>query len=310
MNQYKTLGAPDATMNTYSAYGLTIQSQFDLPELRSAEASSDVDALFRQGEVKPVPKWVNGEGGRRIQADPAQCRLSYESYGSFLVEDGKRVTFDPNPAGVTTTKIVRRLLENEILGVLLHQRGRLMLHASAVVVDGNAIVFLGPRGVGKSTTAAAFHAHGYGIIEDDIVSVRIENETPMVHPGVPELRLNPDTVEVLGFTETTSYPNDGNSGKRYHRLDDMPSAAPILACYVLQPSQTYSVTPLPEREQLFSLVESTYTQGLLSDTAQTGNHFQQCRTVVARTKFRSLSRRDDLDDISALVGTVIEDAKL
>ena len=297
-------------MNTYSAYGVTIRSEFDLPELSTVERwNTGGDVVFRRDEVEPVPETVDGTGGRRIQATPGRCRLSYDSYGDFLVERGESVLFDPYSAAVLNTKILRRLLENEMLGVILHQRGRLVLHASAVSIEGNAVVFLGPRGVGKSTTAAAFHELGHSILEDDIVSVRFENETPIVDPGVPEMRLVPDAVEALGIDGAVHHPDDGGSEKQYQQFENVPASAPLAGCYVLRNGDSLSLSELSERDQLFNIVQSTYTQGLLPDTDRTDNHFQQCSTVAGTTLCRLLTRPDDHDVLPTLVDTVVEDLR-
>ncbi|MDS0261450.1 hypothetical protein NDI56_18775 [Haloarcula sp. S1CR25-12] len=297
-------------MNTYATYGVTIRSEFDLPELPTlSEPTEDTDVVFRRGAVEPVPESVPGEGGRRIVADPGQCRLSYDSYGSFLVENGRTVTYDPHTPDVVGTKVVRRLLENEMLGVLLHQRGHLVLHASAVEIDGRVALFLGPRGVGKSTTAAAFHADGYAIMEDDIVCVRFEDGVPVVVPGVPELRLKPDAVEALDLAETRTYADDGGSDKRYQRFEDTPDPAPVVACYILTEGESVSLDDASENDHLFSLIESTYTRGLLRETEQTDTHFGQCATVVETTNCRRLTRTDDHAALPSLIERVVDDIK-
>ena len=291
-------------MNRYAAYGLRIESEFELPELPERDATDGVDAVFRRGDVEPVPETVDGTGGRRIEATPGQCRLSYDSIGSFLVEDGDRVTFDPVAADTTENKFVNRLFENEMLGLLLHQRGALVLHASAVSLDDEAAIFLGPRGAGKSTTAAAFHRFGYPILEDDVVAISFEGPHPTVLPGVPELRLKPDAVDGLDIPGTTRHPDDGGSGKRYQRVDDVPEPAPLGGCYFLREGDGLSIEPVDGENALLELVARTYARGLLEDTETTPDHFRQCSDVVRKVPFSVLERPDDhgrLDDLVELV---------
>lgn len=297
-------------MNLYSAYGLTIESAFDLPELPTLDEEPDsVDAAFRRADVDPVPESVEGQGGRRIQAEPNTCRFSYEGIGSFLVEDGERVSFDPVSSDVIERNVVRRLFENEMVGVLLHQRGNLVLHASAVRVDGEAVVFLGPRGAGKSTTAAAFHVTGHTLLEDDVVGIRFDDEGPTVVPGVPQLRLLPDAADALDV-DGDPQPTSGDSGRKLHRhLDEWPDPAPLARCYFLREGDELRLEEFSGRDGLFGLISQTYVRGMLSDTEKTPDNFEQCSRVVETTPFRTLYRPDDHAQLPSLIDAVMEDVR-
>ena len=63
---------------------------------------------------------------------------------------------------------LRTFLLGPALAVLLHQRGRLVLHAGAVAVNGRVAAFLGGPSWGKSTTTAALDRRGHGIMADDV----------------------------------------------------------------------------------------------------------------------------------------------
>lgn len=296
-------------MYDYTAYGQTIQSTVELPELPTVDDASTPDVVVRREGLAPVPESVDGTGGRRIDASPDRCRLSYDSIGTFLVEDGDRILFDPASPAVVEQKVLRRLVENEMLGLILHQRGLLVLHASAVSVDGDAAVFLGPRGAGKSTTAAAFHTQGHTVLEDDVVGIRFDRDRPTVVPGVPQLRLLPDAAEALGVEDTVTYDDDGGSEKGYRQLRSVPEEAPLAACYVLQEGDRLSVDALPEREQLFELIARTYARGLLADTETTPDHFEQCSTVVETAPFLRLRRPNDHGRLPDLVERVADDLR-
>lgn len=58
-----------------------------------------------------------------------------------------------------------------LLGLSLRLGGRLILHANAASIDGRAVIWLGTKGAGKSTLAAAFAAAGYPILADDQVAL-------------------------------------------------------------------------------------------------------------------------------------------
>ncbi|GAB3021942.1 phosphoenolpyruvate carboxykinase (ATP) [Natronobiforma cellulositropha] len=294
-------------MNYYEAYGMTLESAFEMPELPRAERVETPDVEIRRGEVEPVSEWVEGEGGRRIQADGDVCRLSYETIGSFRVAKGREVVFDPVSEEIPTMKLFRRLIQNEMMGVLAHQRGLLVLHASAVAVDGRAAVFLGPRRAGKSTTAAAFHTHGHTLIEDDVVGIRFDEDGPVVVPGVPQLRLLPDAADALAVASAPAPTTDDGSGKRYERVDPVPEPVPLAGCYVLEEGETLELAPVPAREQLFGLIAKTYVAGLLDETGTTAANFEQCSTVVETTPVQRLCRPKRHEVLPALVDLVATD---
>lgn len=295
-------------MNYYAAYGTTIQSAFEFPELPTIDRENvEADVEIRLGDVEPVPEWVEGEGKRRIQADGDVCRLSYETFGSFRVEGGTEVVFDPKSTEVTETKLFRRLVQNEMMGVLSHQRGLLVLHASAVAVDGKAAVFLGHRRAGKSTTAAAFHTLGHSLLEDDVVGIRFDDEGPVVVPGVPQLRLLPDAATALDVAKAPPPETDDGSGKRYENVDAVPDPVPLAGCYLLSEGEELALERIPPREQLFGLIAKTYVAGLLEDTETTADNFEQCSTVISTTPLQELTRPKTHETLPAVVELVADD---
>lgn len=82
------------------------------------------------------------------------------------------------------------------LGVLAHQRGTPLLHASALQIDGRAVVLAGHGGTGKSTTARALVHRGHRLLADD--QVVIDPELLLIHPSFPAMRLWASSATALG----------------------------------------------------------------------------------------------------------------
>ncbi|MEI9806357.1 MAG: hypothetical protein WDN48_20870 [Pseudolabrys sp.] len=76
-----------------------------------------------------------------------------------------------------------------------------MLHASAVRVNGKAILFCGPSGAGKSSMAAALVQRGYDLLTDDVCVISADEATPSVHSDGRLLKLWTHTIEALGLLE-------------------------------------------------------------------------------------------------------------
>lgn len=70
-----------------------------------------------------------------------------------------------------------------IYAVLCLQHGGLLLHAAGVIRNGEGIVFFGPSGAGKTTTAG-IAAQSARVLSDDLVIIRPHNGQYKLH-GVP-----------------------------------------------------------------------------------------------------------------------------
>jgi hypothetical protein len=70
--------------------------------------------------------------------------------------------------------------------------GDIALHASAVAIDGKAVLFAAPSMYGKTTTAAAFAAAGHRLLAEDTARCRIA--APGVYPGPSVVRLREDVA--------------------------------------------------------------------------------------------------------------------
>ena len=81
-----------------------------------------------------------------------------------------------------------------VISVLLHQRGFLVLHGSAVKINNESIAFVGNRGMGKSTIAINLYKKGYPLVTDDIIAINFDNEgNPYIYPGYSHVRLSKDS---------------------------------------------------------------------------------------------------------------------
>jgi len=79
---------------------------------------------------------------------------------------------------------------------MLYGSGYPNLHASAVVIDGQAIAFLGTSGAGKSTMSAALARRGAAFLTDDVLRIDVcADGAILAHVGPPTMRLWQPSVE-------------------------------------------------------------------------------------------------------------------
>jgi hypothetical protein len=131
------------------------------------------------------PSWAMA--GRRFL-------LRIPDVARFLVTEGRDIAFETENG--TSTEDVAIFLCGTVFGILLHQRGLIVLHASAVRVGDKAVLFCGPSGAGKSTLAAALVKHGYPLMTDDFCVVAMA-ETPTVQSDGRQLKLWAQAIDKL-----------------------------------------------------------------------------------------------------------------
>jgi hypothetical protein len=282
-------------------YGLSIRSYFQLSELPTTGTSPDVSIRF--GHLYSAPS--NGKGG--IGRDQTLW-IYIPKVGKFLVPSGQEIVVCPIP------DVEERLLGHCILGtgvpMLLHERNHLILHASAVEIDGKAIAFLGGCGGGKSTMAAALHALGYNIVADDVLCVDFNGEThPLILPGFPFLKLHHQSAAIL-TDRVENLPRVHSMDLRFvYRQSQGFSVSPIPlgGIYLLDRDQKIQVEPMTPKQGFQKLISHSHASGLIKDTFKEAQHFQQCAEVAAAVPVRRLKRDLTLSTIAKVTDAILQD---
>ncbi|MEQ8821050.1 MAG: hypothetical protein RLY93_12475 [Sumerlaeia bacterium] len=179
----------------YSAYGLRIASEFELP-VRSTEASGGAPDLRLVSGCAPAGIPL-AEGHITPRGDVHEVTFGSVHAGRFVIRGGCEIVVD-GASGETALGVVRAFLLGAAMGIALWQRGFLVLHGSALATPEGARVFLGGRGAGKSTLAAAAVADGRAtLLSDDIVAIQQGPAGPCVLPGFPVNKLDPSALAAL-----------------------------------------------------------------------------------------------------------------
>lgn len=182
----------------YRAFGLMFKSCIEHPEFIPEKETEHVDCTITFGEVPKKLRSPENTGGV-YQTKGKQFLLKVENVGRYLVENGNSIRIDRAPDASQREMII--FLWASAVAALLHQRGMIIIHGSAVKTGNSAVIFSGRSGSGKSTFASAFSTLNDSlIISDDISAIRInENGIPMVLPGYPMLKLWRDSSEKFGI---------------------------------------------------------------------------------------------------------------
>jgi hypothetical protein len=189
----------------FKAFGLTIQAPIIVRGLIAIEPVEEPDIVISFGEIDTYPELKITKVKRKgltatfgmFNDDTNDSYMIWEDLINFRLTDGKTMLIETNETDIDFLSL---FIVSEPLGILLFQRGDILLHASAVrLPNGDGIVFMGEPGAGKSTTAAAFVKAGCNIISDDLVAIRIIDEKPYLIPSFPQIKLWKNSVEGLGF---------------------------------------------------------------------------------------------------------------
>lgn len=292
----------DALMYQYWAYGLTLRSEVALPELVTAEAPSADLTIFRREHIRAREMGTIDGGGRFLGR--------VEGVGHFGLIEGHTIFAQPF-SGVEASRL-RTVLLGPILSIALRQRGCNVLHAGCVVIQGQAIAFIGRSGAGKSTTTASFYERGYSVIADDVVPVTGQGDRFMVDPGYPQIKLHDDAAAVL-YGDVERLPALHRS--RVRRLkrasrDFRRVPFPLRKVYVLEYGETMQIAPLSEKEALGVVMQNTRAIPPLEHPDFKKAHFDECARLVQNVPVAVLQRPRSLDLLPDLVTRVERDINI
>lgn len=306
----------------YLIYGLRVETSLAVPMLEpfGGPGAADVDVRFGRdpegAPPDPGPVWYRAErepdGDRPalvIRRARGWLHLEYADGVAFTVRsDGARVGC-AWPAGLSLDDAAT-YLTGPVMGLILRLRGATCLHASAVEVGGAAVLFCGPGGAGKSTTAAALVARGHALLSDDVSPLIESADGVLVQPGYPLVRLWPEAGRAL-YGETPLPRLTTGWDKRYRRVETFRGTPlPLRAVYVLagrEEDRAPRVEPLPAAEAVLNLLANVY-MGWLPDAAARGRDLVRLGAVAARVRVARLVPRDDPASIGELCACIEADA--
>lgn len=204
-----------------------------------------------------------------------------------------------------------------IMGFLLRRRHVTCLHASAVEIRNQAVLFSGHAGYGKSTTAAALALRGVPVLTDDISPLQLTKGYYWVIPGYPRVCLWPDTVAKLLGHEDCLPRLIPTWEKRYLPLDGMRAKfgsqekrVGLIYLFGERSSATNAprIEEMGRKEALLALVQNTYMNWLI-DREQRAEEFDALSRLVQQIPVRRVVAHTDGEKLAALCECIFEDSE-
>lgn len=285
-------------MYFYKAYGLHIHSVIPLPELVTA-AQANPDVIIKFGQVDRSLMQVYREV-MYLHTTPEEVHFAWDEVGAISVRHGKEIIIDPLPN--VEERLLRLPLFGMVFSVILHQRGFMALHASAVEINGGAAIFLGGKGWGKSTLAATLYGRGHNLIADDLVAVDVSNTgSPTIIPGFPLLKLLPEAAAFALGDDPETLPRIAEGFEKRARQDInrfSQRPIPLKGIYRLAEGSIPALKPLEPQQATAELISNSFI-ALCAHTLLTGKggalHLHQCTSLVKSVPAYRLERPQSLE---------------
>jgi len=270
-------------LRLFNVSGLVVASEIDLPWRPASDADSAPDVTIRQcetptelaGAIEAGPTWW-------IAGDIFLIRVP--GVARFMLTGGREITFELEDG--TPPEEAAIFIIGTVFGILLHQRGQVVLHASAVRVGGKAVLFCGASGAGKSTMAAALGQKGYGLLTDDVCAIGVDNGGRLVaHSDGRKLKLWAQAIKGLDLADRKSDAVRTSLEKYYvepHEPGD--ETLPVGAVYVLRETRPPHVDGIERPNVVDAAIfirRNAYRPRLVTAMRQKDSYFRSAASIAA-----------------------------
>lgn len=305
---------------THIIYGLRVRSDLPLPVTCVSEAG-EVDLTVRHRGALPRKVTLRPPGmtidWQRLEQG---WQLRYHTCANEVLEfsfnqGGSRLEIRCTMPEMTDD--ITAILVGAGLATALHLREVPVLHASAIVVNGGAVLVAGPAGAGKSTLTAALVTKGAPLLAEDLAVLKFGENDISVQAGYPRLRLCPDATLVVERSARdlprvfgAFIPDD----KRWVNAADLAGGfrttpAPLGAIYLLAPRcadrSAAKIEPLPAHRAGLALLSHLYgTRWLRIPKARA---LEWCARIAGQVPVRILQAPPGLDRIGETADAIVAD---
>jgi hypothetical protein len=291
-------------MHSYLISGLHVTSELELPgAIPEAPQAKATDVSIRRASVPMALQGATASGPTWEMAGDIFL-LRVPRLSRFLITAGRDIAVATEP-GVTDRDAAGFVL-GTAFGILLHQRGALVLHGAAVAKDGRAIAICGASGAGKSTLAAALCREGYSFVTDDICVIGLnEQRRPVVLPDGRQLKLWKESIDRLDLAERRGEAVRGSFEKYY--IDPAAARAQpslLSAIYVLreaQPPLQEGIESLALPDAMHTLDQEAYRPGIRARIGHKPEMLAQAAAMFGHAKAFLLIRPRGFDHLPETV---------
>lgn len=263
----------------YSAYHFIIASNYELPEFNEVPVQSPHINLHN---IKTGFDGTGESNSLQLSNIDDGIRFEWNQLGRYDVYGGTDIKVASHLN--TGEWFLHAPLYGFAMAALLQQNKMLVLHGSAVELNGKAYVIIGGKGHGKSTVTAALIERGYRLLSDDVTALVVTQNRILVLPGIPIIKLWPDATQSIQLNALKSWQIFPDTSKRLflvknHFCDESIPLEKVVRITTGEDCQMYLVKDI---DRLLLLASHQYFARFINSFSQKNlqKNMDQCASVA------------------------------
>jgi hypothetical protein len=282
-------------MFTYLVYGVKLQSNLEIPALPLWAEGADYHGEATLNYDSTPADFAEYHPDAQIYCSLENGVIFDRRVCMFKLKDGRDITVQPSEN--LNMRQIQLYILGTLLMIMLYQQGVLVLHGSAVEIDGQIVGVIAPSGTGKSTTAAALFKKGYRLLSDDAVPLVWRDGQFYVYPGYPRLKISEKVTEALDYSAEKVLERHPEcqeiSFDAKGQFADEP--LPLKQIYVLEAGEEIGIAPMSTRDALFAMMNNSLPTMWLKSHSPA--QFKQATEFVKAVPFYRMTRSSNIADL-------------
>ena len=314
----------------YRVYGITVASDFPFqtplvasdepPDLTFTRISNPPDlAPWHEGEPVFESRFLSddGESQMRLYRQDDLHVFRHSGVADYYMWPDRVECHQHDKAA---TNVVELYFLSLLAGFWLESRGTLVLHASAVSVNGRGVVFLASNRGGKTSLSTSLMQPGHRLLTDDLLAVSLRDDAAVGHPGFPQVRMWPDLADhflgshahlpvVLPDTDKRRVPVR-EDGLGAFSTEAVPVARLYLPERVDDPLAPIRAEPIPLQQSLIELVRESFLTTVLERVGLHRERFGRLTSLVGLVPMKRLFYPSGLDRLPEVRKAILDDLRV
>ena len=281
-------------MYNYSLYGEHISCDFKISSLNQLKKKKDSISISSVKEINPSFNSdafsLNNQFGYFSKKDV--CKIE--------IKDGKNIHYAFKNTISDFQKF--QIIASQPFAYLFYQRGKLVLHGSAIEINGRAFLFIGISGSGKSFFASSLLDESK-LISEDICVIDIIDDSFYIRPSIPVIKIdNPFIITSKNIkSEHKLIDKRDRKAILLNNSKFTSNAIKIEACFVLNFSKKFSIERVGFNKSFASILLSSFQSNpILSSKINDSDIHQKIGNFLNTIPLYNIKRDKKFNDFNII----------